>query len=175
MTIPLTKWLVWAVVAIAALGFLGALSAAQTYINDKRKAKGGNRLETIALFIGLILVGAVGRLIWVEISLSDVADWLQFQTGSLSRIVLGTGLVITLAVVLFIVKIIRLRFYAVIEILFAIFGTVHTMSKLKDVIEPVELLTIFTAVYLLIRGLDNFKKDLDERKRLSTRAAVNAA
>ena len=40
-----------------------------------------------------------------------------------------------------------------------------TLGRLKDTISPVEALTLIASAYLLIKGMDDYKKDRDERKK----------
>jgi hypothetical protein len=42
---------------------------------------------------------------------------------------------------------------------------VKTMHDPKSDIPPTDMLTLGTSAYLIIRGMANFKKDLDERKK----------
>jgi len=68
------------------------------------------------------------------------------------------------ALLLFTLKIKYLRGYSVLEVIFALTVTYQTMSSTADLITPTQALGLLTSVYLLIRGIDNFRKDLDERK-----------
>jgi len=54
-----------------------------------------------------------------------------------------------------------LRTYASLEICFAVLVVSSTMAKLGDEIAPLELLQIGAGGYLIVRGLDNFKKRSD--------------
>ncbi len=90
---------------------------------------------------------------------------LEKMQGPVARVVLGTFLIVLLSGILFVVKLRWLRAYAVLELLFAVSVTGGTMYTLGDEIQPVQVLVLPASAYLLIRGLDNFKKDLDERKR----------
>jgi hypothetical protein len=67
-----------------------------------------------------------------------------------------------------------LRGYAVLEVLFALFMTYQTMSRTNDMITPVQALGLMASVYLLIRGFDNYKKDLDERNKKTEQTAEAA-
>ncbi len=80
------------------------------------------------------------------------------------RTYVGTSFVIAVACGLFALKVLALRIYALIEIVFAIAICLQTMSGMTDVISHVQAFGIATSAYLLVRGLDNFKKGLDERK-----------
>lgn len=67
-----------------------------------------------------------------------------------------------LAAGLFTIRIHRLRSYAVIEIAFGLATCWDTIARSGNYIDPLKL---GTSVYLMIRGLDNMRKDIDERKR----------
>jgi hypothetical protein len=84
------------------------------------------------------------------------------------NMIAGTVVIVMMAIVFFILKNKLLRLYAVAEITFSLGVAIRTMSELGAEITGFQSLTIFSAVYLLIRGMDNFKKDLDERKKLRT-------
>jgi hypothetical protein len=92
------------------------------------------------------------------------------QRKTFIRVGGGTILIATLAGSLFAVKVRHLRSYATLELGFAVVLAAHTMWNLTDVIEPVQALGLLTAAYLIVRGLDNFKKDLDARR---SQAEVN--
>jgi len=68
----------------------------------------------------------------------------------------GTMTLLTLAWLLFVLRIKSLYWYAVLEILFGIVVAVHTIRGLGDVVVPSDLLLAGSAMYLLIRGFDNF-------------------
>jgi len=80
------------------------------------------------------------------------------------RVVLGTMFVSALAAALFVVKGRWLRVYAAMEIAFALLVVGHTMRLLGDQIAPIETVQLVTGGYLIVRGLDNFKKGLDAAK-----------
>ena len=82
---------------------------------------------------------------------------------ALPRTVLGTALIVGLGSGLFVLKIRRLRVYAIVEITFAILLSAGTMYRMTDRVAPFELAALMAAVYVLIRGMDNLKKDLDTR------------
>lgn len=52
--------------------------------------------------------------------------------------------------------------------------TYQTMSRTNDMITPVQALGLMASVYLVIRGFDNYKKDLDERKKKTEQTAEAA-
>jgi hypothetical protein len=81
----------------------------------------------------------------------------------LVRTTLGTVLIVGLASALFVLKTHRLRTYAAIEILFAVVLSIGTTYRMGDDVAPFDLAALVAAVYVLIRGMDNFKKDRDER------------
>jgi hypothetical protein len=73
------------------------------------------------------------------------------------KVVTGTVFIATSATVLFWLKIKELMVYAVMEITAALFLAGQTMAGLRDNIAPVEMLTLLTSAYLVVRGLDNFR------------------
>ena len=80
------------------------------------------------------------------------------------RVVFGTLFVAALAGALFVVKDRWLRVYASMEVAFALLFVGHTMRMLGDEIAPLEILQIGAGGYLIVRGLDHFKKGLDARR-----------
>jgi hypothetical protein len=56
--------------------------------------------------------------------------------------------------------------YAIIELLFAIGLTVSTIGSLPDQIGFPEGAKLIAAVYIFVRGMDNMKKDIEERAKL---------
>lgn len=86
------------------------------------------------------------------------------QFRNVTRVGGGTILVSSVAGGLFFLKVNYLRIYSLLEISFALTLSARTMWRLGDEIDPMEALEIMTAAYLIIRGLDNFKKDLDTRR-----------
>lgn len=56
--------------------------------------------------------------------------------------------------------------YAIIELLFAIGLTVSTVGSLADQIAFPEGAKLIAAVYIFVRGMDNMKKDIEERAKL---------
>lgn len=93
---------------------------------------------------------------------------LDLKSGAV-RSLFGMVLVGIAAFILFRMKVAWLRGYAVIEMLFASVFSARTLFLLTDQINPVESLTVMAGIYLMVRGMDNFKKDLDERKKLPPR------
>jgi hypothetical protein len=91
--------------------------------------------------------------------------WAHGADEVLVRTVFGTLVVVALASGLFFMKVTNLRAYASLELLFAAGMATKTMHDLKPQMQPSEMLTLGTSAYLIIRGLDNFKKDIDERKK----------
>jgi len=79
------------------------------------------------------------------------------------RTVFGTLGAIIMAGSLFTMKVRELRTYALVELAFAVILAATTLFRLKNSILFEELLTIGAAIYVMIRGMDNFKKDFDER------------
>jgi hypothetical protein len=88
------------------------------------------------------------------------------QFRNVTRVGGGTVLVSSVAGALFYLKVNYLRIYSLFEISFALTLSARTMWRLGDEIDAMEALEIMTAAYLVIRGLDNFKKDLDARRRV---------
>ena len=79
------------------------------------------------------------------------------------RIGCAVRMLFTVALVMFVVKINALRSYAVIELLFAIAVLVHTIGSITKDADTAQTLALLAGVYLLIRGMDNYKKDRDAR------------
>src|ERR1017187_10168004 len=94
-----------------------------------------------------------------------VRDRLLAMPATFQRVVCGSVFILTIAGLLFLLRMKALRSYAVMEISFGLAFSAATLYRMKDQIEVVEATVLGTAIYLLIRGLDNFKKDLDERNK----------
>jgi hypothetical protein len=80
------------------------------------------------------------------------------------RVLSGCVFILTAAGLLFFLKVKAPRYYALLEISFAILFAAATMYKMNDQIEPSDAAVIGTAIYLLIRGMDNFRADLIARR-----------
>jgi hypothetical protein len=96
------------------------------------------------------------------------------QLRTLTRVGGGTILVSSVAGALFFVKVNYLRIYSLLEISFALTLAARTIWRLGDEIDALEGLEIMTAAYLVIRGLDNFKKDLDARRAVADSSTIVA-
>jgi len=79
---------------------------------------------------------------------------------------LGTIVVAVVGGAFFFLKVSALRVYSFIELLFAAGLTIFTLDRLHNTATPFEVLSLMSSVYLFIRGMDNLKKDVDERARL---------
>jgi len=90
------------------------------------------------------------------------------------RIIGGGVFVVTVAGLLFSLKVKGLRYYALLEMAFALASSIATLYKMQDQIQLADAAVLGTAIYLLIRGLDNFKKDVDDRKQKAEEAAKAA-
>ena len=111
---------------------------------------------------GLVLVGTPV----VLAGLYGMWHLIPRLSGAYSRVIVGTVVVMVLSCLLFIMKVKALRWYALVELIFALTVSATTLYSLNDVESPLRLVGIGTAIYLIIRGLDNFKKDLDERLKI---------
>jgi hypothetical protein len=81
-----------------------------------------------------------------------------------ARIWIGTFVVLLLSLLLFVAKIKLLRYYAILEGIFAVGVCVQTLSTMRDQIQPAQSFALLTSAYLIIRAMDNFKKDWDARR-----------
>lgn len=82
-----------------------------------------------------------------------------------TRVMLGMILVCLLSILLFVLKVKALKLYATVESAFALIVCYKTLDSMADVVQPVQLLGLFTSAYLIIRGLDNFRKGLEAGKQ----------
>ena len=73
---------------------------------------------------------------------------------------------------MFLLKVQGPRYYALLEIGFGIAFSASTLYKLQDQIRTADAAVLGTAIYLLIRGFDNFKKDLDERRKRKAKEPI---
>ena len=83
---------------------------------------------------------------------------------SSARVWLGTAIIVILGFGLYTVKTYALKTYAAIEGVFALTYCVHTLSVMHDVVEPLDLLSLLTSAYLMIRALDNLDKGMERPK-----------
>ena len=164
MNIPLTTTSVWTV-SLVVLAILIIVNIVFTWETWRKLAD-----------LGGVLKGCLGLFLLIS-TIAELAGWvggswelLPELAGPIVRMVFGTIFVILMAALLFALKVVRLRIYALLEIAFGVTATGQTTYGLKDVISPIQLLTILTSAYLLIRGLDNFKKDSDARKERKAHA-----
>jgi hypothetical protein len=81
------------------------------------------------------------------------------------RVFLGLYMSVGVALALFRVRSLNLRVYAILEIAFALAGTGHILYTMKDE-GPTdsEILGAMAGAYVLIRGIDNFTRDLEVRR-----------
>jgi hypothetical protein len=61
-----------------------------------------------------------------------------------------------------------LRGYAILEMAFALGFAFRTVSGLFVEEPELQVLAVLTSAYLMIRAMDNFRKDLDERRKRAT-------
>lgn len=119
--------------------------------------------DDASVFLFLALSGAA---VSSAIAAGVGTNWLIKHSPPYNvRVFGGTAAVFLLAAWLFRLKIRRLRWYALLEISFGLVATEQAITRLADRIQPVDVLTLLTSAYLLIRGMDNFKKDMEERKK----------
>jgi hypothetical protein len=104
-----------------------------------------------------------------------VQVYLSSMRSGAARSICGTIVILIVSAILFRVKVTDLRTYAILECAFAMTACFMTMKGMADQVQPVQLLALATSAYLVIRGMDNFKKDLDERKASKLAADVSAA
>ena len=109
---------------------------------------------------------AVGFAIWaaaafaISVVLSITIDHVD---RPLARMALGTVIIWMLSALLFFLKVKWLRVYALMELAFATVFCAGSLLNAGDRVSPVQTLGLFAGVYVIIRGLDNFKKDRDAR------------
>lgn len=106
----------------------------------------------------------VGLAMPLLVLLLNAGKTLTFYIPPFVRISCAVLMLFTVALIMFLVKIHALRSYAVIELLFAIGVLVHSIESIKDDADTTQTLALLAGVYLLIRGMDNYRKDLDARK-----------
>ncbi len=100
-------------------------------------------------------------LIWLAMMLFPALILVLTFTGryptamALVRIGMGPIIIACLGLILFFVKFTRLFTYATAELIAAIGLAAKTMYELTDVVQPIQLLTLFAAAYLVVRGLEN--------------------
>jgi hypothetical protein len=164
------------VVSIGIVGVLlsswkGLADAEQRLVDNYRESKKAEAEEPQILGIhkpdpaispsfalGLLLTGIFGLLLYAGLkALSPLHE----------KVVTGTVFIATLATVLFWVKLKRLFVYAVMEIAAALFLAGQTMARLKDDVAPIEMLTLLTSAYLVVRGLDNLRNGMTAQKKMT--------
>ena len=169
--IPLTDWLVLGAIGLIWLVLLFVPNLLQHWAYEHAEQirlgmnlgpRGGYVFAALRGFvIGLIGVIPILLLYSPTMRLIDAISQLPRSTA---RTVLGTVFILMTAGTLVTVRVKYLRGYAVLEIMFGLAAAVQTMQSLQDTVSPVQLVGIVASVYLIIRGLDNFKKDVDARR-----------
>jgi hypothetical protein len=77
--------------------------------------------------------------------------------------VLGTGILASVGWALFWLKVNALHFYARAEIAFALASSYAAISKIDKQMDLASVLAIAASAYLIVRGLDNRKKAMEEK------------
>jgi hypothetical protein len=109
----------------------------------------------------LALIVTVGGLWWVyQWGLTNAAS----MPRAITRTGLGTAAIVMVAGVLFALKQRHLLVYAGLEVLLGVGVAGFTMYRLGDVIAVVDLVGVVTAMYFVVRGLDNLKKGYEEKE-----------
>jgi heme A synthase len=94
-----------------------------------------------------------------------VRDRLSAMTPASQRVLCGIAFIVTVATILFLLKIKTPRCYAALEIAFALTYSGVALYKLKDQIELIDVTVLGSATYLVIRGLDNYRKGQGEANK----------
>lgn len=136
---------------------IGALMAYFSYGIAERQAAFRRKKSPLSTAIVMFVIVGFG-------GAAAIRGWANAAGRPVVRTVLGTVFIVLLSSGLFFLKVKNLRTYACLEIVFAATVAAQTMYGLRDEIDGLQALGLLTASYLLIRGLDNFKKDLDERR-----------
>ncbi len=178
--IPLTDWLVLCATGILWVALLTLPSGISRWV-EMRTAdlRFGLDPATKRGRLGIISIQEVLRLV-VGSGLMGLSYWpimtvisaVKAMPRSTARTVLGTAFVVIAGLLLFAVRVKNLRAYAVVEMVFALIVAAQTMNSLGDTVSPIQLVAVAAAVYLLVRGMDNFKRDWDARAAAKARPAV---
>ncbi len=110
---------------------------------------------TPSFTVGVLLTVALAWILYV--GLKELSSFHE-------KVVTGTVFIAALATILFWLKIKSLLIYAAMEIFAALVLAVHTMAGLRDNVAPIEMLTLLTSAYLVVRGLDNLRNGLKVEK-----------
>jgi hypothetical protein len=110
---------------------------------------------------GLLGLLVAPVLIW---GLRELQVSLPHLPHTAARVSSGLFVIALLSGLLFAMKIRALRWYAILEGVFALWVCVSTLYGMADRIQPVQIGSLFASAYLFIRAADNFKKDWDAKK-----------
>jgi len=96
------------------------------------------------------------------------AGWsvVRYLTGIGHRTELWASMIILFSLMLYGLKLKALLVYAIVEIFFALIVCVNTIAPMGNYVEPVQIVGLFTSVYLVVRGLDNLSKGVQARNKL---------
>jgi len=153
--IPLTDSLVGIFKALSFFIAMFGLMMFAGAIEKRRPYRIAGIKSFVPVFISVVVMG-LGT--WGAIAVHDLGR-------PIARTVLGSVLLLFLSSLLFWLKVTALRIYAYLEMAFALVVSAQSMYSLGDVVEPIRLFGLLTAIYFMVRGMDNFKKDLDERRK----------
>lgn len=109
--------------------------------------------------LGLVLMmTCYGSAFYATYELSVGALPLSFPLRSAA----GAALVCAAGIGMYVLKTQHLMVYSILELIFATAVAAHTINGLSDNVAPIQMLGLLTAAYLVIRGIDNFKKGWEE-------------
>jgi len=169
--IPFTQWLFAygpIVAAVAAYVWIGQVAARGFLRRFKGRIWAGLRPPFLTLLDdGAVVAFFVFSLVMVGSAVALGLSVARLMRNHPDRVHSVGGLIaiVLIAIQLFRIKLASLRLYAILEVAFGLISAQQTVGKLKDTISPVEALTLFASAYLLIKGMDDYKKDRDERKK----------
>jgi hypothetical protein len=111
---------------------------------------------------------------WIPAALSvgilnrAVQVYLPRMSAAHARMVLGTIAVAVIALILFLLKQKWQIAYGAVELLFALWSSAFSLSRMGDMVSGLVLIGLFTSIYLMIRAADNITKGTEQfqaRKR----------
>jgi hypothetical protein len=127
------------------------------FVRSVRRRDMNALLMVLAALACMFFFVSLGQRVAIEFQASP-------ETAVVSHALIGTPVILLLGALLFFIKVRSLRWYAVLELVFAIVVAAQTIAGFDEQISPTQLLGFMAGAYLVIRGLDNFKKDWDARK-----------
>ncbi|MCY1032356.1 hypothetical protein OV207_12870 [Corallococcus sp. BB11-1] len=133
--------------------------AEQLFAARLRTAKYDLRVaEAKSLATSTALMGAVAATIWLMYSLVFPLYLAWMQRAQSIGLVAGVLSIILGGIGLYKLRVLHRRLYAVGELSFALLAGIQAVKKIQDLGDTASVIQATAAIYLVVRGLDNFSE-----------------